>query len=459
MWIYWGMVLAMGVLVLLSSGKEVPEGTPWYRKTFRKGAIWIQDMLPEDRHREEKEKKTAQLENMLLFLAAGLVLVLILESSFGGKESVLESYTLERPEKGQGSGTYTLKADVQGSTEQEEVYLELEERQYTVQEKKALLKKAEQEIDQIILGENESADEVRRKVNLPSELQNGEVTVQWIRSPEGLLDEEGNITAELPEKGEILILTALLSCEEQEALYETALHLYPELRTAEEQLRHDLRQAVTAAKEESAEKKSMQLPEQVDGREIIWSRDGRSVMGVGLILIVLLTAGGYMSKGEEFRKAREDRRRQLILDYPDIVFKLGMLLNAGLTIENAFTRIAEEYQQTKTMGKPRWAYEEMVIACNEMKSGIPEAKAYERFGRRCEQNCYVRLGTILSGSLQKSAEGMTDLLLDEAEEAMEERRQMAKKMGEEAGTRLLFPMILMLLVVLVILIVPAMMSF
>lgn len=166
-----------------------------------------------------------------------------------------------------------------------------------------------------------------------------------------------------------------------------------------------------------------------------------------------------MSKGEEFRKARENRKRQLILDYPDVVFKLGMLLNAGMTIENAFTRIAEEYQQTKTEGKVRWAYEEMVVACNEMKSGISEAKAYERFGRRCEQTCYIRLGTILSGSLQKSAEGMTDLLLAESEEAMEERRQMAKKMGEEAGTKLLFPMILMLLVVLVILIVPAMMSF
>ena len=37
--------------------------------------------------------------------------------------------------------------------------------------------------------------------------------------------------------------------------------------------------------------------------------------------------------------------------------------------------------------------------------------------------------------------------------------QLAKKMGEEAGTKLLFPMILMLMVVLVILIVPAVLSF
>ncbi len=459
MWIYWGMVLSVGLLVLISSAKEVPESVPWYRKPFRKGAVWIWDHIPEGRHREEKEKKTAMLENMLIFLAAGLILVPILEGGIGGKETILESYILERPEKGQGNGTYTLEADIQGSTENEEIHLELEERQYTVQEKKALLKAAEREIDQTILGENESADEVRKKVDLPSELQNGEVTVQWIRNPEGLLDEEGNIIAELSEKGEILTLTAMLSCGEQEELYEIALHLYPELRTEEEQLRYDLKKAVMMAREESAQKSTMSLPSQVDGRNITWIQSGRSVMGVGLVLVVLLAAGGYMSKGEEFRKARENRKRQLILDYPDVVFKLGMLLNAGMTIENAFTRIAEEYQQTKTEGKVRWAYEEMVVACNEMKSGISEAKAYERFGRRCEQTCYIRLGTILSGSLQKSAEGMTDLLLAESEEAMEERRQMAKKMGEEAGTKLLFPMILMLLVVLVILIVPAMMSF
>ena len=238
-----------------------------------------------------------------------------------------------------------------------------------------------------------------------------------------------------------------------------ALHLYPKERTEEEQLRLDLNQAVASAKEESAQKSNMRLPTQVDGRNVIWSLPGSSVMGAGLLLVVLLAAGGYISKSEEFKKAEQDRKRQLIMDYPDVVFKLGMLLNAGLTIENAFTRIAEEYQQTKSEGKIRWAYEEMTVACNEMKSGISEAKAYERFGRRCEHTCYIRLGTILSGSLQKSSEGMTKLLLDEAAEAMEDRRQLAKKMGEEAGTKLLFPMILMLMVVLVILIVPAVLSF
>ena len=458
MWMYWGMVLMVGILVLLSATQEVPEDTAWYRKPFRKGAAWIQARIPES-HQKDAEREQARLENMLIFLTAGLAFLAVVEGSIGGKERVLDSYSLERPEKGQGSNTYLLMADIQGTAETEEIYLELEERNYTEQEKIDLLKLAEQEIQQVILGENESVDEVRKQICLPYELQTGEVTVQWIQNPTGLIDENGNIIAELSEQGKILTLTAMLTCEEKEELYELALHLYPELRTEEEQIRFDLNQAVKNAKKESAQKSKLQLPEEIDGRIITWTEAEKSMMGIGLLLVILLGAGGYISKSEEFRKADENRRKQLILDYSDVVFKMGMLLNAGLTIENAFTRIAEEYQQTRNAGKPRWAYEEMVTACNEMKSGISEAKAYERFGRRCEHTCYIRLGTILSGGLQKSAEGMTDLLLEEAKEAMEERRQLAKKMGEEAGTKLLFPMILMLLVVLVILIVPAMMSF
>ena len=47
----------------------------------------------------------------------------------------------------------------------------------------------------------------------------------------------------------------------------------------------------------------------------------------------------------------------------------------------------------------------------------------------------------------------------EAIESFEERKELAKRIGEEAGTKLLFPMMLMLLIVIVIVIVPAFLSF
>ena len=54
---------------------------------------------------------------------------------------------------------------------------------------------------------------------------------------------------------------------------------------------------------------------------------------------------------------------------------------------------------------------------------------------------------------------MQEFLEQEAAAGFEERKNEARKMGEEAGTKLLLPMMVMLVLVLVILILPALMNF
>ena len=89
---------------------------------------------------------------------------------------------------------------------------------------------------------------------------------------------------------------------------------------------------------------------------------------------------------------------------------------------------------------------------------MTEAESYENFGRRCNVQVYVRFGALLSQNLRKGMKGLTQMLKLESIQAFEERKARAKKLGEEAGTKLLFPMFLMLAVVLIIVIVPAFMS-
>ena len=121
-------------------------------------------------------------------------------------------------------------------------------------------------------------------------------------------------------------------------------------------------------------------------------------------------------------------------------------------------RIGEEYRKVRR-GEMRYVYEEMLCACREMKSGVPEGTAYENFGRRCGLPKYVKFGSLLSQSLKKGSKGLPEILAREARAAMEERKSMARKLGEQAGTRLIFPMILMFGVVLTVLIIPAFLSF
>lgn len=129
-----------------------------------------------------------------------------------------------------------------------------------------------------------------------------------------------------------------------------------------------------------------------------------------------------------------------------------------MTAKRAWKRVVEDYGYQKDIWGERYAYEEMKRVCHEMESGVAESESYENFGRRCNIQVYIRFGALLSQNLRKGTQGLTQLLKVESVQAFEERKARAKRLGEEAGTKLLLPMFLMLAVVLVIVIVPAFLS-
>ena len=103
--------------------------------------------------------------------------------------------------------------------------------------------------------------------------------------------------------------------------------------------------------------------------------------------------------------------------------------------------------------------EEMVRTCAEMNTGVPERSAYERFARRCDTKEYLKLASLLSQNVKKGTTDILKLLEQESQSAFEQHKNLAKKKGEEAGTKLLFPMILMLMTVMAMLMFPAIVSF
>ena len=177
-------------------------------------------------------------------------------------------------------------------------------------------------------------------------------------------------------------------------------------------------------------------------------------MAMSALIGILLIALEKQNQEKEVSK-RKDQMRQ---DYPGIIMKLTLLLGAGMTVKRAWKKITADYETEKEDWGMRYAYEEMRQACNEMSSGITEAESYERFGRRCGLQEYIKLGAMLSQNIRRGTKGVREILQMEAVQSFEERKARAKRLGEEAGTKLLAPMFLMLAVVLVIVIVPAFMS-
>ena len=85
-------------------------------------------------------------------------------------------------------------------------------------------------------------------------------------------------------------------------------------------------------------------------------------------------------------------------------------------------------------------------------------EAYEKFGKRCGVAPYMKFGALLAQNTKKGNKGLADILKMEAIQAFENRKSVAKQKGEEASTKLLFPMFGMLAVVMVIVIIPAFLS-
>ena len=138
----------------------------------------------------------------------------------------------------------------------------------------------------------------------------------------------------------------------------------------------------------------------------------------------------------------QKKRERLRMCYPDLVHKMTLYMVAGLSIRSAFGQI----------GKTN----EMVgYACREMQAGLSEQTVYEHFGKRAGVREYVKLSTLLCQNLKKGSRTLLTRLEEEAIISEENRIQASRRLGEEAGTKLLIPMMLQLAMIMLMIMIPA----
>ncbi len=331
-------------------------------------------------------------------------------------------------------------------------------RKYTSGQVEELLKQAEEEALQLLPGENITTDEVRKPLRIRTVYGNGAVRAEWTMMPYGVIGETGVIEGDVPEEGTLVTLEADLSCQGTHRICQTAVKVFPPVLGEEAQALQIVEKEIRKADEQSSQEAFLQLPAQVNGRPARWfyARDNTAL----ILLLLFLSLPFFLSalKDQRIREQAEERRQQLEMDYPDLMWKMTLLIGAGMTLSAAFARIAGDYRKEKEKTGRHYVYEEMLQTCNEIRDGTSEGTAYENFGHRCGLPRYIRIGSVLSQSLRKGSRGLALVLEQEALSTSSERRSQARKLGEKAGTKLLIPMTMMLGIVLVILVVPAFLS-
>ena len=139
--------------------------------------------------------------------------------------------------------------------------------------------------------------------------------------------------------------------------------------------------------------------------------------------------------------------------------RLVVFLGAGLPVRKAWAKIVKDYRRTEEKAGKRAAYEEMAAAYYLMQRGVPEIQAYSEFGNRCRVLPYRKLAGILEQNVKNGSKSLTPVLEAEMEAAFEQRKNLARRLGEEASTKLLLPLFMMLLIVMVMITVPAFLAF
>ena len=273
------------------------------------------------------------------------------------------------------------------------------------------------------------------------------------KTTEGIREENFVVSVEGGKKKALSVQVPGKETEEEEKQ-----NIQKEASEREESERQAILNAVVQYNQDRNDPDYYYLPETWEGKELLWERP-KDTSGQLLAALCMVTAFAIMIlQAREEQQRFLKRREQLLLDYPGLIMKFTLLIQAGMTSRKAFQKMALDYQK-KNNQKKKAAYEEIAVACNEMESGISEYEAYRRFGERCDQVKYKTFSTLLIQNLQKGSCCLADLLEKESMEAWDERKRKARVMGEAAATKLLLPMVMMLLVVMAIVMIPALLSF
>ena len=360
-----------------------------------------------------------------------LAVILVAKDAFAPHKVVLT-----RDGYGGDVSTVTLETDIDG--EKTDFDVDVMPLEYDPDDMEAVFEQGFGEIEDLYLGENESPDEVIYDLELVDHLDALGLDVQWISEDNELVSSDGRIGDIAEGEDRIVSITAVLTYRELSA-----------------ERTYQIR---VCGREETGREKA--LKEQINGYAVRPTSGG----GSGLMILFLggfaaiCIWGGNRSKIRGMEKKRSD---ELMSEYPELVDKLTLYLGAGVTVRGAFARIVksgrEDCAGTDQGGSV--LTRELIYTLNEIQAGVSESEAYYNMGHRINLPMYIKLMSLLSQNVKKGTRDILIMMAGEEQNAMQTRKEMAKRKGEEAGTKLLLPMVVLLGVVMVIVMLPAIINF
>lgn len=387
---------------------------------------------------------------VLMLVIAGSIGIWLYEC-FAAKQGI----HIVRNDYGEEETTYSVYYQTEDKTYQE-LPLLIEPVRYPEEILKQKFEDGFAFLEQAMLGDNPAPDQIQTDLNLPTSIPDSGLRVSWGSSDYELLEENGTVHNDTLTGAVSLSLSLTLSYEDREEIREYGLTICPKHLTPEEQRRRQLQLALDTMLQESAYEKDIYLPSDTQGIRLREHMNQGSkavlfaIFGIGICGLL------WFRKREELDRQLKIRKAEWLREYPYLVNQLLLYLCAGTTVKGALERIRKQYEQKSDTDNS--LYQELSVMWNEMNAGVTQEQAYVNFGKRIGLLPYMKLASMLAQQIRKGSSGFVVQLEQEEHAAFEQRKERAKKAGEEAGTKLLFPMIVLMIISMLVVAGPALLN-
>lgn len=171
----------------------------------------------------------------------------------------------------------------------------------------------------------------------------------------------------------------------------------------------------------------------------------QSMLGLvlGAALSAILPYGVYSG----INSAVQKKKNSIISEFPKMVSKLTLLVNAGMLVRRAWDEVANSNFEEAL-------YAEMRLTSKDIQEGMSIEAAMESFAARCGLKEIRKFSSIYVQAVNRGASESIGSMKIMADEAWEQKKQISKQMGEIASQKLLIPNMIMFMGIMVVVVVP-----
>lgn len=168
---------------------------------------------------------------------------------------------------------------------------------------------------------------------------------------------------------------------------------------------------------------------------------------IAILLVTTMFSGlAYYYFGQVVNERIQKRSDQMLHDFSEAIAKLALLTNAGMILREAWEVVAQTNDHV--------LYKEMQSSVDEMNNGVSEIEAIRRFGTRCIIPEIKKFTTTIIQGMTKGNKELTMMLQNQSKEVWGLKKQLVRRQGEKAASKLIIPIMIMFVGILIMVIVP-----